>query len=295
MKDHVRLSATMASVLLLAGCSTTGWMSPAHPFDYIYGTSKEDIKASLPTAAELRDDEASYYKSADENERRRLREKIIGQLRPFIDEFWRRYHSQLFGDTATIKTGFEAATTTFSGAAAITTPSTAAAILSALAAASTAYGSSMEKNFFNQQSLPVVLHQMEADVSLYGQKIEAGLAKSTTEYPLSTALADLSAYSRAMSIPSALASLNAAAGAQKQAVKEKIMGDLGIAPPDSHLGPVVPKTPPPPGQAPASPSPAPTVPATPAPVTPAASQPTSAPPAAAVSPSPERAPGQGGK
>jgi hypothetical protein len=219
----------ICALLLAGGCASTGQMSPDHPYDYIYGTSKSELKASIVSRSDLQADEQAYYEAknkADEAEKRRLRDKIIGELRPFIDEFWRRYVSAFYGSNALVKTSLEATTTTLSGAAAITKPASVASIVSAVSSAVGALGTSIEKNFFQQQTAVVLLHQMEADVKLYGEKIDQGLAKGTDEYPLPAALADLATYSRAMSIPSALASLNASAGAQTQSLKDNTMRQL---------------------------------------------------------------------
>lgn len=220
-----RLPMSLLFSLALTGC-TTGFMSPNHPYDYIYGKTDDELKASIVSKAQLELDEKNYYAETDETKKRDLRNKIIGELRSPIDEFWRRYASSFYGNTAMIKTSFESTTTVLSGAAAITKPPNAASILAALSSAIGAIGTSVDKNFLQQQTSVILLHQMEADVELYGKTIAQGLTKSIEDYPLEVALADLATYSRSMSVPSALASINAAVGSQAQAVKNKTQSKL---------------------------------------------------------------------
>jgi hypothetical protein len=217
--------ACICTAASLAGCAT-GYMSPAHPFDYILGTSPAQLQKTLPTLIDFQKDWDAYDAAVDEATRRRLRDKIVTRLRVPIDDLWRRHVSAFYGNEAMGKTVVEGSSATLAAAAAITTPAAAAAILSALSASITAIGTSAEKNFLQQQSIGLIFHQMEADVQLYGEKINQGLQGSTTDYPLGVALADLALYARSMSIPHAIGSINAATGAQSQAVKEAVKANL---------------------------------------------------------------------
>jgi hypothetical protein len=92
-------------------------------------------------------------------------------------------------------------------------------LLAAISSGTSLVGTSIQKNYLQENAADLLLSQMEADRKTISVKIQLGLAKSTDEYSLAQAHADVDEYAFSLSIPSALASLRAASGASLQAAK----------------------------------------------------------------------------
>lgn len=225
-----KLAGSLAA-MVLAACGTPnsgeGGMAPVHPYDYMWGKDNAELKSHFAALGmQIDKEETAYYAATKDDERARRRNNILAMLRTPMDEFWRRYQSKFYGNNAYLQTTFEATTGTLSAAAAITSPIGAKSILAALSTAVGALGTSYDKNVLQQQTTTAVLHQMEADVTLYGERMSQGMRKPDSEYPLAQGYADLQTYARAMSVPHALASMNAAAGAQLVKIKDDVQAEV---------------------------------------------------------------------
>jgi hypothetical protein len=91
--------------------------------------------------------------------------------------------------------------TAIGAAGGVAVQTTAKSILAAVALSLNSFGVSVEKNLFGDQTVDLLLGQMEVDRSLINKRITDGLARPASEYPLVNAMSDLANYSATMSIP----------------------------------------------------------------------------------------------
>ncbi|MCD4499399.1 hypothetical protein [Chromobacterium vaccinii] len=209
--------------LLLSGCANTGFISPPHPFDYTF-QGKNGIQTAIETEAfDKKIDQ--YYASESEDARKKIRNEITGKMKIYIDEYWRRFVSSFYSDSAISKATFETSTISLSTASTIVDPTHTKSILAGLASIATATGSSIDNNIYQKQTASILLKQMGSDVITYGKVIENGFSKSDASYPLPQALSDLNNYAICMTIPHALQELDSAAGVVSQSSKQHLIAN----------------------------------------------------------------------
>lgn len=91
----------------------------------------------------------------------------------------------------------------------------------------------MNTNLFYQKTAPALITQMRADRQTALISILAGLKKSTSDYPLQQALAEINTYYVAGTLPSALSSVTSQAGNQLNTANAeiaKVRADTWLAP-----------------------------------------------------------------
>ncbi|HBM88197.1 MAG TPA: hypothetical protein DD437_06625 [Rhodobiaceae bacterium] len=206
---HIRSCAWIGIFVILTGCGTvTGFperpVSDNDDLDHLVNVYFSDGFDAAYTNADLSTPQGVAS-------RRDARNNILnGRLAAFdiqFNRFQRELHSvgvgtQLSTDTALL--GLGAAGAVVSGGT--------SQLLSAIAGGITGFQGSVDREVFFEQTMPVLLQQMNAQRNLIRAKIRAGLLKSVTDYPLGQGLADIESYYFAGSIPGALVGISDAAG-----------------------------------------------------------------------------------
>jgi hypothetical protein len=195
---------------LLSGCGTPGCPRQSYnKKNQIRQLEKEFEKPNLIT---------QYYAltNATEAIKRAERDKIItGRItlinlnyNQFVARFSVRKESLDFGTEVT-ELGLNLATTAAGGAETKT-------ILGAVASGVTGSKLAIDKNFFFEKTVPVLITSMNAERKTALLPIMVGIGKSTDEYPLTQALSDLDTYYFAGTFVGALQAIQADAGAKEK-------------------------------------------------------------------------------
>ena len=197
----------------LSGCGTPGF--PRQSYD-----EKKQIK-QLENIFNRTNLILEYYATnATETVRRDVRDKLIdGRLalinlnyNQFIARFSVTRESLDFGTEVT-QLGLSLATTAVGGAETKT-------ILGAISSGVTGSKLAIDKNFFFEKTVPVLITSMNAQRKMALAPILIGMKKNTDDYPLTQALSDIDAYYFAGTFIGALQAMQADAGA-KEAQAEK--------------------------------------------------------------------------
>jgi len=160
-----------------------------------------------------------YDALVDANARRQFRDRVVyAQLRAYDINF-KRFQKALTGDRNAFGVGTDWILLGLNAAGAATGGSAA---LSAASAGIVGAKGSVDKELFYQKTLPALLAAMEASRTAALVPIEQGLSKPDAEYSLHKALADVSTYDRAGSIPGAINAIVKDAGAKGNAAEAEL-------------------------------------------------------------------------
>ncbi len=151
---------------------------------------------------------------------RACRDAIVGELRTYIDDYWRRFKSDFNGRVGVANVAIDTATAGLTSAAVIVTQETAKNILAGVATALLAFRSSAQKNLLGEQSAVILIGQMDSDRLVIGARIDAGLDSAIAAYSFTRAMTDISEYGSSLSVISALISMQRAGAANAQKVKD---------------------------------------------------------------------------
>lgn len=209
-----RSVAVALVVLSLIGCATA--RKPGFP------------KQSVDEATEIAKLEESF-KLVDKlskydfgNETKKDRNEIINQKLVLMDLQYNRFVSEFAFEKQTIDTvtdvvvlGLSIGATAVGGAGAKT-------LLSAISAGVTGSKLSVDKNFYYEKTVSVLVSAMNAQRKTALIPILQGMLQSVDQYPLGRALADLDAYYRAGTFLGALQAIQADAGAKEAKASEKL-------------------------------------------------------------------------
>jgi len=206
-----KLSAAALAFALMAGalgaCSSiTDPGSPKSSFD-----ADQDIKA-LSQAFGSATSISTYYASA---ETRSKRDAFVTGRLALINLDYIQFIKAFAADTAQLdsafdlsKLGVDLATTLVPGAG-------TKSILGAISGGLTGSRTSIDKNFFQEKTVPVLISEMNAQRKVALAPIIAGLSQDIDKYPLSTALVDLQTYYEAGTFAGALQSIQKDAGSKE--------------------------------------------------------------------------------
>jgi len=217
MKKQIGISFLIFGCLaMLTGCGTPGFPRQSY-------NSKKQIK-QLETEFAKPEFITGYFAltNAPEASRRAARDKIItGRIalinlnyNQFIARFSVRKESLDFGTEVT-ELGLNLATTAVGGAETKT-------ILAAVASGVTGSKLAMDKNFFFEKTVPVLITSMNAQRKEELAPILTGMKKNTDDYPLTQALSDIDAYYFAGTFIGALQAIQTDAGAKEKNADEVI-------------------------------------------------------------------------
>lgn len=198
----------LASLLVLSGCG--------HHFQ-ISAPAPPPIDPGEYSAADYTSD-VSTYKSAttpstaNADLAKQARNNIAYGLMTEIDVVYGNYYNRLFTTKNTSAVGFDALTLGLSSAASIATHAATKTILSALGTGFSGLSLSVDKNFFAQQTFPVIGVAMQTRRDKIRAAIVSNLSLDTAAYPLLAAKRDLVAYLNAGTLASGLQELQEEAG-----------------------------------------------------------------------------------
>jgi predicted small lipoprotein YifL len=208
MKKQLDCILVLFLLVVLAGCGTPGFPRQSYnPKKQIKQLEKEFNKTDLITEY--------YATNATETVKRDARDKMIDvrlalinlNYIQFIAQFSVTKESLDFGTEVT-ELGLNLATTAVGGAGTKT-------ILAAIASGVTGSKLAIDKNFFFEKTVPVLITSMNAQRKVALAPILIGMTNSTHTYPLTQALSDIDAYYFAGTFIGALQAMQADAGAKE--------------------------------------------------------------------------------
>jgi len=144
---------------------------------------------------------------------KQARNNIAYGLMGQIDIVYGAYYNQLFSTKNSVAIGSDALTLGLSSAASIATHAATKTIFSALGTAFSGLSLSVDKNYFAQQTFPVIGVAMQTRRDKIRAALVANLALDVQSYPLLAAKRDLIAYLNAGTLASGLQELQEETGA----------------------------------------------------------------------------------
>ena len=209
MNSQFRCVFILFLLVVLAGCGTM--RKPGFPRQS-YDEKKliKQLENEYPPS--LVD---KYYAATNEPDRRAIRDKIINGRLSLMNLHYNQFVSQFSVTKQTLDTtaditelGLNLATTAVGGA-------TTKTVLGAVSAGVTGSKLAIDKNFFFEKTVPVLVSSMNAQRKQVLLPIMTGIGRSTDEYPLAQALSDLDAYYFAGTFVGALQAMQADAGVKE--------------------------------------------------------------------------------
>ena len=202
-------SALICVCLAFCGCQPHFSISapaapPIQPSDY----SVEDYTDDVDTYKDAMTPGATANPDLAKQKRNDIAYGLMGQ----IDVVYGAYYNQLFTHKGIVAVGGDFLTLGLSSAASIATHAATKTIFSALGTGFTGLNLSIDKNFFAQQTIPVIGLAMQTRRDKVRARIVENLATDTLAYPLLAAKRDLVAYFNAGTLASGLQELQEEAG-----------------------------------------------------------------------------------
>jgi hypothetical protein len=217
------LCCTLTVMLFASGCGTPGF--PRQSYDSKAQIRKLEKRFDVPTLVK------TYYDLDDtvsETTRKRKRNEIISDQLALVNLNYNQFVAQFsvtkesldFGTEVT-QLGLNLATTAVGSAGTKT-------VLAAIASGVTGTKLAIDKNFFFEKTVPVLITTMNAQRKVALVPILAGMTNTTDAYPLAQALTDLDSYYFAGTFVGALQAIQADAGAKEQRAEFKITQMRGL-------------------------------------------------------------------
>ncbi|MGK0157866.1 MAG: hypothetical protein ACI9SE_004849 [Neolewinella sp.] len=150
----------------------------------------------------------SYYKSGTaEADRQQVRNMLVSALVLQIDNEFEYFATRTLSTRAFTNTSLDTAAAGLAIASTIVGHTETAKLLSGIGAGVLGLRLSIDKEFFYEQSTPILIAQMQADRDEAYETIATGVAASTTDYPLTAAVRDMGKYYQAGTLFNAFAQL----------------------------------------------------------------------------------------
>lgn len=198
--------------LFMLGCSVYRPKSPI-PSSY-----SKQILADVSSPHLLRDYNA-MSQGTDSERRLKVarRNQILTELIYLVDQRYYSFENRFFGTHATFSTAADAANLGLTAASSVTGTAELKSILSATATGTTGLKTSVEKNFFDQQSRGAIVAKMRSLRALQLATIqdEHHMKAGVSEYSLEAGLSDIGHYFDAGTVVGALQSIAQSAGEDK--------------------------------------------------------------------------------
>lgn len=223
------VSLATVTALALTSCSS----SPAHPYDDTSTTFGPGgaglLKAKLANASDLIRLETCYYNPGTDDavyedpddkvqhtncttirlSQQQIRDEIAYRLMELIEEYQRKYDSDLYSATVSADTGFQITAAALSGAAAVAGGMETPKILAAAAALVTTSNIAIDKNFLGSNASYAILDRMDSlRIAKRADIISKLSTKGIDAYPLGAVLLDIEDYARAGSVYAAVESIS---------------------------------------------------------------------------------------
>ncbi|MCX6897112.1 MAG: hypothetical protein NT105_00295 [Verrucomicrobia bacterium] len=216
MKKQIHCVFMLPLLFILAGCSTTGF--PRQSYNPARQIQEMEDVFNKP------DQIKNFYAMANANEpeKKAARNAIITGRIALIDLNYNQFVSQfsvtkqrLDAGTEVTQLGLNLATTAVGGASAKT-------VLAAISAGVAGSKLAIDKNFFFEKTVPVLITSMNAQRKVTLAPILEGIEHDTETYPLARALSDVDAYYFAGTFVGALQVIQADAGTKDTHAEVKI-------------------------------------------------------------------------
>lgn len=147
-------------------------------------------------------------KTSDEAARRRARNQVIDGLILLIDNEYEYFATRMLGMRAGINTTLDTTAAGLALAATIVDHGDTSDLLSGIGAGMLGLRTTIDKEFYYDQSTPILFAQMNKDRERQFEKIQAGVAKDTSQYSMTSAIRDLGMYYQAGTLFNAFAELS---------------------------------------------------------------------------------------
>ena len=216
MKPSLALVAVVMT--FAAGCSVYRPKSPI-PSGYT-----KQVSADITSKTLLKDYNALPEGTVTEKAAKvARRNQILTELIYLVDQNYYSFENHFYGTQATFSTTADAANLGLTAAGAVVGTTELKSILSATATGVTGLRSSIEKNFFDQQSRAAVVTKMRAlrATQLATIQDENHMKAGLTGYSLETGISDVGAYYDAGTVVAALQSIAQTAGQQSAEAQTK--------------------------------------------------------------------------
>ena len=186
---------------------------PAYLLDVHDYDSKDHFKAL---------EEAYETAGAAAQDKRDARDKYVRHGRRVMDSKYAKFLDDLIYDRKGFDSSADILAIGLDTASALFQPVTTKSILAGASAVTTGSKVTIDKTYFYDQTLPVLVHQMEADRQAVLADIMAGLDKPTNGYSLDEALRDLGRYYHAGTIDGALVAIQRQAAERQREAEVKL-------------------------------------------------------------------------
>jgi hypothetical protein len=160
-----------------------------------------------------------YNAAADEPGRKEIRNAILNDLLLMIDHNYDDFEDNLRNDKSTQEWIADLATLGLTAASTVVGGAETKTILSAIATGVVGVNTSLDKEFFQNNTVQALQLQMRAQRATVEAKLDAGMSASTTDYPLQNGVRDVMAYYHAGSVTEALIQLVQNAGDNNSAAQ----------------------------------------------------------------------------
>jgi len=207
----LRLGLSAIFFLLVSGCSV---YKPKAPIPS--GYSKQ-VEADVASPTLLKDYNAMAQGTDVEKAAKvARRNQILNELIYLVDQNYYNFENHFYGSQATFSTGADAINLGLTAAGAVTGTAEVKSILAATATGVTGFKTSVEKNFFDQQSRAAVVTKMRAlrATQLATLQDDSHMKAGVTAYSLEAGISDVNGYYDAGTVVGALQSIAQSAGQQ---------------------------------------------------------------------------------
>lgn len=149
------------------------------------------------------------------------RNKTLEELKFLVDINYQKFESSLTSDKAYFETVTDLGIMGLGAAGTLGTGEATKAILAAISAGVAGARTSINKNFFQEQSVHVLRAKMKAGRERRGEIMRRAMTLSLGEYPIARGLSDLADYYRSGTLVGAFDDLAADAGVEKKTAEAK--------------------------------------------------------------------------
>jgi Invasin, domain 3 len=196
--QNLALFVMLSLPFIFSGCASSNFVSPTGPMDKsLLKTEQANADILVPQL------EAEYYQTNQTDPRKtQIREQMVDMLLRLDDEYYRKWVSDFYGQTAGFNTITEVAAPVFSGVSTLETGGAS----KALALISTGIGAlnvSVSKNFLQQTAISILTARSEAQRATVRARIDENMTNIVADYPLREAMEDVSEYALVGSLPEA--------------------------------------------------------------------------------------------
>jgi len=211
-------TAVLMTLVITSGCAIY------RPKTAIPGNYSKQVIGDVASPTLLKDYNALPQMNSEQQRTKvARRNQILSEVIYLIDQNYYKFESKFYGSEATFSTAMEAANLGFTAAGSITGTSEIKSILAATATGTTGFKSSVEKNFFDQQSRAAIVNKMRALRATQLALIQDGdhMKAGVTAYSLEQGISDVNDYYDAGTVVAALQSISQTAGKESADAAEK--------------------------------------------------------------------------